>query len=83
MQEKYIGRLLEDGHLSIPKEIVEKLKIDQDSAIHVIVQVRGQSQKKKIMSYAGLLSDLSEEEEKQFDEAIKRSNLFEKGKAEP
>jgi hypothetical protein len=35
------------------------------------------------MSYAGLLSDLSEEEEKQFDEAIKRRNLFEKGKADP
>jgi hypothetical protein len=47
MQEKYIGRLLEDGHLSIPKEIVEKLKINRDSAIHVIVQVRGQNQKKR------------------------------------
>ena len=80
MQEQYIGRLLEDGHLSIPKEIIEKLRIDKNSAINVIVRVREPNKKEKIMSYAGLLSGLSEEEEKQFDEAIKRRDLFEKRK---
>jgi len=80
MQEQYIGRLLEDGHLSIPKEIIEKLKINKESKIHVVVQVRGQSKKDKILSYAGLLSDLSEEEERQFNESIKRRNMFEKRK---
>ena len=28
MQEEYTGTLLEDGHISIPKEIIDKLKID-------------------------------------------------------
>jgi hypothetical protein len=27
MQEEYTGTLLEDGHISIPKEIVDKLNI--------------------------------------------------------
>lgn len=31
MQEEYTGMLLEDGHISIPKEIIAKLKIDSGS----------------------------------------------------
>ena len=27
MQEEYTGRLLEDGHLYIPKKIIDKLKV--------------------------------------------------------
>jgi len=29
MQEEYTGTLLKDGHISIPKEIIAKLKIDR------------------------------------------------------
>ena len=39
MQEEYTGKLLEDGHISIPQEIIEKLKINKRSKLRVIVQV--------------------------------------------
>ena len=31
MQEEYTKMFLEDGHISIPKEIIAKLKIDSGS----------------------------------------------------
>ena len=74
MQEEYTGRLLKDGHLSIPKEIINKLKIDKGSHLRVTVEVK--ARKEKILAYAGLLSDLTEEQERLFDESIKRRSLF-------
>jgi len=38
--------------------------------------LEGKAQKEKILSYAGLLSELTEEEEKRFDESIKRRSIF-------
>jgi hypothetical protein len=76
MQKEYTGRLLEDGHLSIPKDIVDKLRIDKGSRLRVTVKVEGKVKKHKILAYAGLLSDLTEEEERQFEESIKRRSLF-------
>jgi len=82
MQEEYTGKLLEDGHLSIPKGIVNKLKIDRGSRLRVTVKVEGKAKKENILAYAGLLSDLTEEEERRFDECIKRRSLFGQRKAE-
>ncbi len=82
MQEEYTGRLLEDGHLSIPKGIVNKLNIDRGSRLRVTVKVEGKGEKEKILTYAGLLSDMTEEEERRFDESIKRRSLFGQRKAE-
>ena len=76
MQEEYNGRLLEDGRLYIPKEIINKLKIDKKSRLRVTIKLEGKAQKEKILSYAGLLSELTEEEEKRFDESIKRRSFF-------
>jgi hypothetical protein len=76
MQEEYTGRLLEDGHLSIPKDIIDKLKIDRASRLRVTVKVEGKAKKEKILAYAGLLSDLTQEEESRFGESIKRRSLF-------
>jgi len=76
MQEEYTGRLLKDGHLSIPKEIIDKLKIDKGTNLRVIVEVAGKAKKEKILAYAGLLSDLTEEQERRFGESIKRRSLF-------
>ena len=78
MQEEYTGRLLEDGHLYIPKKIINKLKIDKGSKLRVTVK----AQKEKILAYAGLLSDLTEEEVKRFDESIKRRSFFGERKVE-
>jgi len=82
MQEEYAGRLLEDGHLSIPKEVIDKLKINKGSRLRVRVEVEGKPKKEKILGYAGLLSDLTGEEEKRFSESIKRTSLFGQRKVE-
>jgi bifunctional DNA-binding transcriptional regulator/antitoxin component of YhaV-PrlF toxin-antitoxin module len=82
MQEEYTGTLLEDGHISIPQEIIDKLNINRGSKLRVTVAVEKEISKDKILSYAGLLSDLTEEERKRFDEAVKRRSLFGNRKAE-
>jgi len=81
MQEEYTGTLLEDGHISIPQEIIDKLKIYRGSKVRVTVKVEREISKEKILSYAGLLSDLTGEEQKRFDESIKRRSLFGQRKA--
>ena len=82
MQEEYTGELLEDGHLSIPKGIVDKLKIDTGSRLQVTVKVKEKTKKENILALAGLLSDLSMEDEKRFDESVKRRSLFDQRKVE-
>jgi hypothetical protein len=64
MQEEYTGTLLEDGHISIPKEIVDKLNRGKGSKLRVTVSVEKGVSKNTILSYAGLLSDLTGEQEK-------------------
>ena len=82
MQEQYAGTLLEDGHVSIPKEIIDKLNIHRGSRLRVTVRVEKGMSKEKILSYSGLLSDLTAEEQMRFDESIKRRSLFGQRKAE-
>jgi hypothetical protein len=82
MQEEYTGTLLEDGHISIPKEIIDKMKIDKGTRLRVTVKVERGVSKEKILSYAGLLSDLTGKEQKRFDECIKRRSLFGQRKVE-
>ena len=82
MQEEYTGTLLEDGHISIPQEIIDKLKIDKGSKLRVTVKVVKGKTKNKILSYAGLLSDLTGDEQKRFEENIMRRSLFGNRKAE-
>ena len=82
MQEEYTGRLLEDGHISIPQEIVDKLKIDRGNKLRVTVKVEKGISKDTILSYAGLFSDLTVEQEKRFDETVKRRSFFQNRKAQ-
>jgi hypothetical protein len=82
MQEEYTGTLLEDGHISIPQEIIDKLKIGSGSKLRVTLEVEKGISKDRILSYAGLLSDLTVEERKRFDETVKRRSLFGDRKAE-
>ncbi len=82
MQEEYSGRLLKNGHLSIPKGIIDKLNIRKDSNLRVTVKVVNKPKKARILAYAGLLSDLTQQEDRQFNKSIKRSRLFEQRKVE-
>jgi hypothetical protein len=82
MQEEYTGTLLEDGHISIPQEIIDKLKIDRGSKLRVTVSVERGVSRNAILSYAGLLSDLTDEQEKRFDESVKRRSFFQSRKAQ-
>jgi hypothetical protein len=82
MQEEYTGRLLDDGHISIAKEIIDKLKIDRGSNLRVTVEVEKGASKDTILSYAGMLSDLTEEQEKQFEESVNRRSFFQSRKAQ-
>jgi hypothetical protein len=79
MQEEYTGTLLDDGHISIPQEIIDKLMIDRGSKLRVTVSVEKKVSKNRILSYAGLLSDLTDEQEKRFDESVKRRSFFLRG----
>ena len=72
MQEQYTGKLLEDGHISIPQKIIDKLNINRGAKLRVTVEVENRKSKNKILSYAGLLSDLTRKEQEQFDETVKR-----------
>jgi bifunctional DNA-binding transcriptional regulator/antitoxin component of YhaV-PrlF toxin-antitoxin module len=76
MQEEYTGTMLEDGHISIPKEIIDKLQIGRGSKLRVTVSVEKGVSKNTILSYAGLLSDLTNEQEKRFDESVKRRSFY-------
>ena len=76
MQVQYKGKLLDDGHLSIPKNIVNKLKINKETELSVTVNVENNPKKKKILSYAGMLSDLTEEEERRFSQGCVRKSIF-------
>jgi hypothetical protein len=82
MQEEYTGTLLDDGHISIPQEIVDRLKIGRGSKLRVTVSVEKEASKNTILSYAGLLSGLTGEEEKRFDESVKRRSFFQNRKAQ-
>jgi len=82
MQEEYTGTLLDDGHISIPQEIVDRLKIGRGSKLRVTISVEKKASKNTILSYAGLLSGLTGEQEKRFDESVKRRSLFQNRKAQ-
>jgi hypothetical protein len=82
LHEENTGRLIEDGHISIPKEIIDKLKIDRGSKLRVTVEVEKGSSRGTILSYGGMLSDLTEEQEKRFDESVKRRRFVQNTRAE-
>ena len=76
MQEEYTGTLLEDGHISVPQEIIDKLNIGRGSKLRVTVKVEKGISTDTILSCAGLLSDLTGEQEKRFDESVKRRSFY-------
>ena len=54
---------------------LEKVDLEEGEVVEIELKRKGGS-KQDILRYAGILKDLSEEEEKIFQEAVKRRNLF-------
>ncbi len=76
MNKEYISKLLEDGHLFIPEDIVRELGINNDMPIRVSIRVDEKITGKDILQYAGWLSDMTREDEEKFKEATKRRPFF-------
>jgi predicted DNA-binding antitoxin AbrB/MazE fold protein len=52
-------------------------KLDLQEGEEVEIELKRKAEKKQdILRYAGLLKDLNEDEERLFQEAVKRANLF-------
>ena len=54
---------------------LEKLELEEGEEVEIELK-RREGKKRDILRYAGILKDLSEEEEKLFQEAVKRKSLF-------
>jgi len=54
---------------------LEKLELEEGEEVEIELKRKGE-QKRDILSYAGILKDLSEEEERIFQAAVKRRSLF-------
>jgi len=56
---------------------LEKLELEEGEEVEIELK-RREEKKRDILRYAGILKDLSEEEEKIFQEAVKRRSLFDR-----
>gem|GEM_PF-1505475 len=56
---------------------LEKLELEEGEEVEIELKRKG-GKKRDISSYAGILKDLSEEEERLFQEAVKRRSLFDR-----
>jgi predicted DNA-binding antitoxin AbrB/MazE fold protein len=54
---------------------LEKLELEEGEEVEIELK-RRKELKRDILRYAGILKDLNEEEEKIFQEAVKRRSLF-------
>lgn len=55
---KYIAKVLPDGHLSLPEEIKEKMKLSANSKVKVILEI--ESQREKAIEAFGAWSERSD-----------------------
>ena len=57
---------------------LEKLELEEGEEVEIEIELkrRGEGKKRDILSYAGLLKDLNDEEERLLEEAVKRRALF-------
>jgi predicted DNA-binding antitoxin AbrB/MazE fold protein len=55
---------------------LEKLELEEGEEVELELKRKDQEQKRDILRYAGILKDLSEKEERLFQEAVKRRSIF-------
>ena len=72
------GKYLEDGHLPIPKEVVDSLLLRRGEEVRVMVE-KGKFDKEGFLKLFGIWKDKSEEEINIFREIVKEREMFGRG----
>ena len=71
----YTAEYLNDGHLSIPKEIADRLSLTKGKKLHVIVEA-SMFDKNDILNLFGVWREKSAEEIKIFKDILEERNHF-------
>ncbi|TLD40562.1 MAG: hypothetical protein JETT_3199 [Candidatus Jettenia ecosi] len=74
----YTAEYLDDGHLSIPKEIVDRLSLKKGKKLRVIVEA-SRFDKKGILDLFGVWREKNAEEIKIFKDILEERNHFGRG----
>ncbi len=74
----YTAEYLNDGHLSIPKEIADRLSLKNGKKIRVIIE-ESRFNKGDILDLFGIWKNKSEEEIKIFKDILKEREHFGRG----
>ena len=74
----YTAEYLNDGHLSIPKEIADRLSLTKGKKLHVIVEA-SMFDKNDILNLFGVWREKSVEEIKIFKDILEERNHFGRG----
>jgi len=72
------AKYLEDGHLSIPKEVVTTLSLRKGEEVHVMIE-KERFDKTGFLALFGIWKDKSEEEIEIYREIVKERELFGRG----
>jgi hypothetical protein len=75
------AKYLEDGHLSIPKDVVASLLLRKGEEVRVLIE-REKFDKKGFLSLSGIWKDKSEEEIHLYREIVKERERFGRGEIE-
>jgi hypothetical protein len=75
------AKYLEDGHLSIPKDVVASLLLRKGEEVRVLIE-REKFDKKGFLSLSGIWKDKSEEEIHLYQEMMKEREMFGRGEIE-
>ncbi len=72
------AKYLEDGHLSIPKEVVDSLLLRRGEEVRVMVE-KGKFDKEGFLNLFGIWKDKSDEEINIFRKIVKEREMFGRG----
>ena len=72
------AKYLENGHLSIPKEVVDSLLLRRGEEVRVMIEKR-KFDKEGFLKFFGIWKDKSEEEINIFREIVKEREMFGRG----
>jgi hypothetical protein len=74
-------KYLKDGHLSVPKEVVEALLLKKGEEVRVMIE-RDEFTKEAFLALSGIWKEKSEEEITIFREILREREIFGRGEVE-